>query len=184
MAISDSSVSRALTTRIGTQDPFGSDMYRIVTDWGNFARKVLTDGSEMSSKGPTKVPGQPKRLRRIEFSTTSIDSFYDDLDSKSPGQIKAGQLARELIRRALVIRQPISRGKEGADTQTVRWELRTVLMPGFNLALLRKDEYINIKDIDSFAKFLLDSKEFFDEKLSGYMGKRGQQDDLFGELPI
>jgi serine/threonine protein kinase len=174
-----SNVSKGLTARIGTQDPFGSEMSRIVTDWGNFARKCLTDAAELPSSSADSSKKQPRRLKRIEFSSDSIDSFFEDLNRDASGSCRAGDIARELIRRAIVIKKPVSRGKEGPETQTVRWELRTVLMPGFNLALKRRDEYINITSIDSFQELLLRSGDFFNKKFQNLAKPENQQKGLF-----
>ena len=171
-------VSKALGSRVGAYDPYGAQMSRLITEWCNFARRVLVSGRWLDQTGEI-----PYRLQRVEISTEKPDGIYSELDALSEKSLPAGKLARELVRRAVVIRAPVSRGKEGPHVQTVRWNLRRALLPGFNMPLARGDEYIDPKMVNGLYSMLVTPNAFFTERLPQYMvsGETGRTMPMFPE---
>lgn len=143
------SVSRAFKERVSGYHPFGPEMASLLNNLGTMARDVLVSGL---------LDGNsiPRRLYRMEMTKDRPESLLSMLNAQNPS---ASNLARELLRRAVFIQLPDSRGKEGHGSQTVRWELRKVYLPAFGTSLERSS-YIHVKTLDDFIHLLTDSRGF------------------------
>ena len=73
----------------------------------------------------------------------------------------------ELIRRAIFIELPTSRGKEDGVRRTLRWQLRSSFLPSFGASLVR-DSYIDIKTIDAFVDLLVNPERSADQIFQRY----------------
>ncbi|MEE4733142.1 protein kinase family protein [Pseudomonas alliivorans] len=167
-------VSTALRERVSAYHPFGAEMSKILSSYGELAKKLLVDAPTRRNKDGKLVI---QRRYRIEMSLPSGIDLDDELRNLANGENLVA-LKRELIRRAIFIELPPSRGKESASTQTVRWQLRSSLLPSFGTSLLRKD-YIDVKHLDDFAELLTNPQSFANK---AYIRYSHSPDSLFGDL--
>lgn len=108
--------------------------------------------------------------------------FGVDLESellKLPNGETIVALKQELVRRAIFIQLPASRGKEASGSQTLRWQIRSSLLPSFGTSLLRED-YIDIKQIEDFAELLTNPTVFAAKAYLRYAPK--PENNLFRDL--
>lgn len=148
-------VSTALRERVNGYHPYGAEMAGILASFGELVKKLLVESPERIDRaGNTKL----HRRYRLEMSLP----FGVELDSellKLTNGRELVALKEELIRRAIFIELHPSRGKESAGTQTVRWQIRSSLLPSFGTSLIRED-YIDIKKIEDFSEFLTNPSSF------------------------
>lgn len=134
-------------------------MWTVLESFGNMARKVLVEGRLGNDH-------KPIRIYRIEMTLQSQQMFMKQLEEKNP---EAAEIARELLRRAVFHPLRESRGKEGADTTTVRWELRSIFRPSLGLPLESSESYLDIKGIDDFVEFLIEPDKYCERRALGYI---------------
>lgn len=158
------SVSKALNERIRAYHPHGQDMSNIVNQFGNMVREVLVNGTNYGAS-QTKTEGQPRRMIRIEMSTDNARAFLDQVRAIDP---TAADIAKELVRRAIFIELPPSRAKENASKQTVRWQLRRVLLPAYGSSLLRTN-YLDVKNIETFIQLFRTPDKFCEKYRAAYL---------------
>ena len=138
-------VSQRMFEQIRTYHPCGPELYELVNHFGTFVRRVL-DGGRMIKQGSAHIPPQCPRIE------------IDQDEGAIPDQLSETQrlLARELVRRAIFVEmEPGLSGHESVTT--LRWQLRRVLLPAFNVAL-SKTTAIK-RDPDWFKFFLSNPKE-------------------------
>lgn len=167
-------VSTALRERVSAYHPFGAEMSGILFSYGELAKKLLVEAPARTNKN-----GEPvvQRRYRIEMSLPFGVDLDNELRKLTNGETLVA-LKRELVRRAIFIELPPSRGKESASTQTIRWQLRSSLLPSFGTSLIRKD-YIDVKHIDDFAELLTNPTIFATKVYARYSRA---PDSLFGDL--
>lgn len=151
-------VSKAFRERVAGYYPYGSDMARIVNEFGAMAKDILCDGTLTKD-------GQPRRLYRIEMTKEDQIPLITLLEKNSSSGVAA--IARELLRRAVFIQYSDSRGKEGPGTQTARWELRKIFLPSFGLSLVR-NSYLDVKTIGEFENLFIDPAYFRSIQVAKY----------------
>lgn len=148
-------VSTALRERVSGYHPFGAEMAGVLSSFGQLVKNLLVDSPDRVDRN-----GKPKLHRRYRLEMSL--AFGTDLD-RELRKLTNGDglvaLKEELIRRAVFIELQPSRGKESAGTETMRWQLRSSLLPSFGTSLIRED-YIDIKQIEDFAEFLTNPKAF------------------------
>jgi len=169
-------VSTALRQRVSGYHPYGAEMSAILSSFGELAKKLLVEAPDKKNrKNETKV----HRRYRLEMSLPSGVDLDDEL-RKFPNGERTIELKEELIRRAIFIQLPNSRGKESSGSQTLRWQVRSSLLPSFGTSLIRED-YIDVKQIDDFVEFLTSPKAFSDKAYLRYSstGTSDLFDDLF-----
>jgi hypothetical protein len=167
-------VSAALRERVNGYHPFGAEMSRILSSFGELAKKLLIEAPDKPDKGGDV---RPQRRYRLEMSLDFGVNLDDELRKMTNGEGLVA-LKQELIRRAIFIELRPSRGKESAGTQTVRWQLRSSLLPSFGTSLVRKD-YIDIKHIDDFAELLTNPSVFANK---AYLRYARPADPLYMDL--
>lgn len=141
-------IATGMRARVQGLHPYGDQMHRIMVAFGNTAARILVDGKLQNSDGRM----QPQRRYRFEMSLPPGTSLDREL-LKVPDGSYLVALRRELVRRGVFIELAESRGKESPGHRTIRWELRTSVLPSFGTSLIRKD-YIDIKRIEDFVEFL------------------------------
>ena len=148
-------VSTALRERVNGYHPFGAEMAGILASFGELVKRLLVESPDKKDReGKIKL----HRRYRLEMSL----EFGVDLDNELRKRVNGEDLIalkEELIRRAIFIELPPSRGKESSGTQTMRWQLRSSLLPSFGTSLIRED-YIDIKKIEDFAELLTNPSIF------------------------
>lgn len=169
-------VSTALRERISGYHPFGAEMSAILSSFGELAKKLLVDAPDKTNR-----KNEPKihRRYRLEMSLPPGVDLDEEL-RKFPSGERIIELKEELIRRAVFIQLANSRGKESSGSQTLRWQVRSSLLPSFGTSLIR-EEYIDVKQIDDFVEFLTNPKIFSDKAYLRYAsgGPNNIFDDLF-----
>lgn len=168
-------VSTALRERVNGYHPFGAEMAGILASFGELVKKLLVDSPDrVDRKNAVKL----HRRYRIEMSLP----FGVDLENellKLPNGESIVALKQELVRRAIFIQLPASRGKESSGSQTLRWQIRSSLLPSFGTSLLRED-YIDIKQIEDFAELLTNPTVFAAKAYLRYAPK--PENHLFRDL--
>lgn len=148
-------VSTALRERVNGYHPFGAEMAGILASFGELVKRLLVEA-------PDKVDRSKKtklhRRYRLEMSLAFGVDLDNELRKRANGEDLIA-LKEELIRRAIFIELHPSRGKESSGTQTMRWQLRSSLLPSFGTSLIRED-YIDIKQIEDFAELLINPSAF------------------------
>lgn len=172
-----SRVSTALRERVGGYHPYGQEMARVLSAAGDLARKLLIEA-------PDKVNRKmnPVVHRKYRFEMTLPAGV--DLESKLltlPEGRKVVDIMHELVRRAIFVQLPPSRGKEGDARRTLRWQLRASLLPSFGTSLVRHN-YIDIKRIEDFIEFITDPEAFAKKAYDRY--SKTSKDDLFSDLDL
>ncbi|MGY3641897.1 ORC-CDC6 family AAA ATPase [Pseudomonas sp. PK-RTE-24] len=148
-------VSTALRDRVNGFHPFGAEMAGILSSFGQLVKNLLVDSPDRKDRnGKTKL----HRRYRLEMSLDFGVEVDSELRKLTNGKDLIA-LKEELIRRAIFIELQPSRGKESASTQTMRWQLRSSLLPSFGTSLIRED-YIDIKQIEDFAELLTNPVAF------------------------
>lgn len=166
-------VCTALRERVKGYHPFGTEMAKILLAFGDLTRRLLVEAPDFTTRS-----GKPTLHRKYRLEMTLPDGadFEAELRKQDEHLVL---LARELVRRAIFIQLPPSRGKEGAARRTVRWQLRSSLLPSFGSSLVRK-HYIDIKRIEDFIDFLVNTDSFVDRVYNRYAASR--KNDLFDDL--
>jgi serine/threonine protein kinase len=176
-------VSRGLYERVRGHDAYGAQMHAILEEFGGMASEILMKGREVVTK--PKIRGKPaegakggsvrrtpQRLYRVELTKDKPYDIFDRLSKESPGDVDLGELSREMIRRSVFVQARPSSGKEGRGTETVRWQIRSALLPAFGLSLVRHS-YVNVGSFESFIDFLSNPKAFRTRHAPGYMRSPG-----------
>jgi hypothetical protein len=109
-----------------------------VTD--STVRNILQHGRWLK-KGTTTTPAQCPRIELDQKEGAAVESLTE-------GQ---QELARELVRRAIIIEMEPGLSRHGNVT-TLRWHLRRVYLPAFNAALAKNDA---VKRAVDWLKYLL-----------------------------
>lgn len=156
-------VSKAYRARVKDMHPHGLPLSRVLESYGEMARRVLVGGRLKSGDAP-------RRLYRIEMTMQSSDPLLIQLGNLNSD---ASQVATELMKRSIF--QPLreSRGKEGAETITVRWVMRNIYRPSFGLSLRDGESYLDIKKIEDFVDFLVEPASYCDRRALNYERGRG-----------
>jgi hypothetical protein len=157
-------VSKALNERIRAYHPYGQEMANIVNQFGTMVRELLVNGTNYGVS-PKDPDGQPRRMIRIEMSTTDARAFLGEVGAINP---MAAEIAKELLRRAIFIELPPSRAKENPALQTVRWQLRRILLPAFGSSLLRTN-YLDVKNIETFIQLFIEPETFCNKYRAAFL---------------
>lgn len=168
-------VSTALRERVSGYHSYGAEMAGVLASFGELVKKLLVDAPDKFNK-----EGEQKLHRRYRLEMTL--PFGVDLESellKLPNGETIVALKQELVRRAIFIQLPASRGKEASGSQTLRWQIRSSLLPSFGTSLLRED-YIDIKQIEDFAELLTNPTVFAAKAYLRYAPK--PENNLFRDL--
>lgn len=166
------SISKAFKSRVDAIHPYGPLMSKILGEFGSVVREVLV-------KGKLNGSSVPYRLYRMEMTKDEPSDTTRMVGKSFP---EDGELARELLRRAIFIELKDSRGKEGGARQTMRWELRRIFNPAFSLSLER-DSYLSIKDLAELRLLLTSPEKFADRVRASYQVTAKDQftQPLFGD---
>lgn len=167
-------VSLGLRDRVSGYHPFGGEMGKILMAFGSLASELLVKAPDHDRKGNYRL----HRKYRIEMTLPSDADLYTALEGLQDGGPSMAALAKELVRRAIFVELPSSRGKESAGSRTVRWQLRASLLPSFGTSLVRH-RYIDVKRIEDFAEFLTNPEIFKSKALKRYSHDYGSFNDLF-----
>lgn len=172
-------VSQGIVRQVQSYSPLGGELHSILVGFGRLSAELLTKGKEdISDSQRGRVVRQsistPQRKYRIEHTVKAGEDFFDNL---AAADIKAANIARELLRRAVFIELQPSRGKEGKNTETVRWQLRSAFLPSFGVSLIRH-HYIDIKTTQQFVDLLLNTENFV-ATMSQRYGSNERGADLF-----
>jgi hypothetical protein len=139
-------VSRRLLEAIKPCVPSGTEMYNIVSAFGQLVRNVLQHGKPQEK-------GKSKRLVPTQIPRMEIDQIgggvVDALNESQRG------IARELVRRAIFIEMEPGLSRHGNVT-TLRWHLRRIYLPAFGAALAKNDAVK--RNPDWFKYFLTDPR--------------------------
>jgi len=168
-------VSTALRDRVSGYHPYGAEMAKILAASGDLARRLLIDAPDRKNREGALVI---HRKYRLEMSLP----VGADLEAELlllPGGEHMVSVMHELVRRAIFVQLSASRGKEDAARRTLRWQLRSSLLPSFGTSLVRKN-YIDVKRIEDFAELLTNPDKFAEKAYLRYAPTRGG--DLFGDL--
>lgn len=167
-------VSVGLRDRVSGYHPFGGEMGKILVAFGSLASELLVEAPDRDRKGKPHL----HRKYRIEMTLPGDVDLYTALERLQEGGSAMAALAKELVRRAIFVELPSSRGKESAGSRTVRWQLRASLLPSFGTSLVR-DRYIDIKRLEDFAEFLTNPDIFKEKTFKRYGKDYGNLNDLF-----
>jgi len=170
-------VSKALNERIRAYHPYGHEMSALVDQFGNMVRDILVNGSHYHNSRSDPV-GQPRRMIRLEMATENARAFLDSIAAVNE---ESSKIAKELLRRTIFIELPPSRPKESNNLQTVRWQIRRILLPAFGSSLLRTG-YLDVKSVESFSSLMTDPSSFCEKYRIAYaLGKDKNSLGLFTE---
>jgi hypothetical protein len=150
-------IANGMRARVQGFHPHGEEMYRIMAAFGDTAARILVDGKLQDVDGRL----QPQRRYRFEMSLAPGTSLDSELITM-PNGAHLVELRKELVRRGVFIEHLESRGKESPGHRTVRWELRTSVLPSFGTSLIRKD-YIDIKRIEDFVELLTKPQVYMEQ---------------------
>lgn len=167
-------VAVGLRDRVSGYHPFGAEMSKILMAFGSLASELLVKAPDHDWKGNYRL----HRKYRIEMTLPGDVDLYAALADLNEGGSAMAALAKELVRRAVFVELPSSRGKESAGSRTVRWQLRASLLPSFGTSLVRH-RYIDIKRIEDFAELLTHPDKFKDKTFKRYGQDHGSFNDLF-----
>ncbi len=165
-------ISKAFRGRVDGYHPHGALMSNVLGQFGTAIRDVLV-------RGPLNVSKMPYRLYRLEMTKEEPKPTITLLKERDEA---LASLACELLRRAIFIELDDSRGKEGPDTSTMRWELRRIFNPAFGLSLMR-ESYLNVKGLDELQQLLVSADVFGERVRQTYPVNRTNDrrtGDLFG----
>lgn len=170
-------VSRGLVANVRAYDPCGPAMHTILDQFGGMASDLLHATKEDQKKpkpgeadgGETKAT--PQRKYRLEMTKQESYDVFAKLSGLDAVDGDLGRLARELIRRSVFLQLRPSTGKEGRDKETVRWQLRSALLPAFGVSLVHRN-YINIKSFDDLVVFLSKPDVFRENYAARYSTKK------------
>jgi len=150
-------IANGMRARVQGFHPYGEEMYRIMAAFGDTAARILVEGKLQDVEGRM----QPQRRYRFEMSLPPGISLDTELMGMPNGAYLVA-LRKELVRRGVFIEHLESRGKESPGHRTVRWDLRTSVLPSFGTSLIRKD-YIDIKRIEDFVELLVKPKVYMEQ---------------------
>lgn len=142
-------IAQGMRTRVQGFHPDGDHMHRIMSAFGDTAARILVHGRLQVVDGREC----PQRRYRIELSLPPGKTLDTELMKLEEGRFLIA-LRKELVRRGVFLEHPESRGKESPGHRTVRWELRTCILPSFGTSLIRKD-YIDVKNIEDLVELLM-----------------------------
>jgi len=135
------SVSRELYENIKSYKPYGKEMNRLVSAFGNLSRRILTEG-KTQKKEDTFIPNETTRIEVDQPAEFEVDELSED---------QVG-LMKELIRRAIFIEMEPGRSMH-KSVLTLRWQLRRVYCPAFMTSAAKN---VAIKwENDDFKQFLI-----------------------------
>ena len=169
-------ISNGMRARVQGFHPLGDHMHRIMVAFGDTAARILVHGKLQDVDGKL----QPQRRYRMEMSLSPGTTLDAELMKESNGHHLVA-LRKELVRRGVFIEHPESRGKESSGHRTVRWELRTSVLPSFGTSLIRKD-YIDVKRIEDFVELLMKPDVYMEKVWIRYGADSGLFDSPQGEL--
>lgn len=136
-------VSRQFLNTVTTYVPLGKELFDTLSNFGNLMNRVLNEGKRQSNELPTQIP-------RIEID---FKDNINPIDSLSP---HAKAIAFELVRRAIFIELDPGRSRH-SNVLTLRWHLRRIYCPAFNVALTKNDA---VKELPAwFETFLVSPAE-------------------------
>ena len=150
-------IANGMRARVQGFHPFGDEMFRIMVAFGDTAARILVDGKLQQTDGRE----YPQRRYRFEMSLPPGTTLDAELLKEANGSYLVA-LRKELVRRGVFIEHPESRGKESSGHRTVRWELRTSVLPSFGTSLIRKD-YIDIKRIEDCVELLMNPQVYMEQ---------------------
>ena len=150
-------IANGMRARVQGLHPYGEEMYRIMAAFGDTAARILVEGKLQDVEGRL----QPQRRYRFEMSLSPGMSLDTELMAMPNGAYLVA-LRKELVRRGVFIEHLESRGKESPGHRTVRWDLRTSVLPSFGTSLIRKD-YIDIKRIEDFVELLVKPNVYMEQ---------------------
>ncbi|WP_422506146.1 hypothetical protein [Stenotrophomonas sp. GZD-301] len=157
-------ISSGMRARVRDLHPFGDQMHRIMAAFGDTAARILVEGKLQDVEGNAC----PQRRYRMEMSLSPGSTLDAELLKEANGEHLVA-LRKELVRRGVFIEHPESRGKESPGHRTVRWELRTSVLPSFGTSLIRKD-YIDVKRIEDFVELLMKPDVYMEKVWLRYGG--------------
>lgn len=160
-------VSQGLVEQVRAPDQFGEAMRLILESYARMAKDLLVAGVEK----PLKKGGAlaPQRTYRFEMTKEGPYDLFARLAQVPGTNGQLADLARDLLRRSVFIDLGPSRGKEGKSTETVRWQLRSSLLPNFGLSL-KRFRYIDVKGFDDFVMLLTEPDKFRQTYTAKYKG--------------
>lgn len=168
-------VSTALRDRVSGYHPFGTEMAKVLASYGELAKRLLVESPDRVNKEGNPIYHRRYRIEMTLPSGAEVESALREL----PNGDRVVLLMRELVRRAIFIQLPSSRGKESSERRTLRWQLRASLLPSFGTSLVR-ESYIDIKRVEDFADFLTNPDAFVRSTYARYAPSA--INDLFGDL--
>lgn len=138
------SVSRELYNHIKSYQPYGTEMYTIVTHFGTLSRLILHKGKP-----------HRQRAKRIDPETTRIEVDEDPTQAHIGFTGLQKGIMEELVKRSVFIELESGRARRGF-TPSLRWQLRPVLCPTF---LTTPSKNIAIKWTPEDFRFFLTAPE-------------------------
>jgi len=170
-------VSTALRERVLGYHPHGQEMARVLSATGDLARRLLIEAPDRLDRKQKLVIHRKYRFEMTLPAGVELDAEL----RKLPNGPLVVEIMHELVRRAIFIQLPASRGKEGAARRTLRWQVRASLLPSFGTSLVR-EHYIDIKRLEDFVEFLTMPEEFTRKAYERYA--KEPKSDLFGDLDV
>lgn len=168
-------VSTALRERVLGYHPYGQEMARVLSATGDLARRLLIEAPDRMDRKQRPVI---HRKYRFEMTLSAGIELESEL-KKLPDGPRVVEIMHELVRRAIFIQLPASRGKEDAARRTLRWQVRASLLPSFGTSLVRH-HYVDIKRLEDFVEFLTTPDEFAKKAYVRYAKQPGS--GLFDDL--
>lgn len=169
-------ISNGMRARVQGFHPFGDQMHRVMAAFGDTSARILVSGRLQDVDGRKC----PQRRYRMEMSLPPGTTLDTELMKEANGEHLIA-LWKELIRRGVFIEHPESRGKESPGHRTIRWEMRTSVLPSFGTSLIRKD-YIDVKRIEDFVELLMKPDVYMEKVWIRYGADSGLFDSSQGEL--
>ena len=114
------SVSKSFFELIKSYHPFGTEMYKIILNFGTLCRKLLVEAQKMRD-------GRLRETTRIEVDQMPAKAEEDWTSEQQ-------ELMKELVRRSVFIEMEPSRGRMTLGP-IWRWQLRRIYCPGFGCGL-------------------------------------------------
>ncbi|MGB7581947.1 MAG: hypothetical protein WBL85_05810 [Sedimentisphaerales bacterium] len=154
------SVSRSFFELIKSYHPCGTEMYKIILNFGTLCRKLLVEANRMND-------GRLLETTRIEVDQIPGQSGEDWAQEQQ-------ELMKELVRRSIFIEMEPSRGRMTFGP-TWRWQLRRIYCPVFGAGL--KKSWAFKWDTSELKQFLTNPEEICQQEYDRY--KEPDQSSLF-----